>query len=112
MQPHVVRRLGPSDAAAYRTLMLEAYSLSPEAFTSSVAEREGLSIDWWASRVSAERDAHELVVGSFLDNELAGVAGLSFEQRERTKHKATLFGMYVRPAARGAGIARAIVEEV
>jgi GNAT superfamily N-acetyltransferase len=92
--------------------MLEAYSLEPEAFTSSVGERENLSLEWWSNRIAAEPEAHERVIGAFLGHELAGVAGLSFEQRERTRHKATLFGMYVRPAARGRGIAKALVEEV
>ncbi len=92
--------------------MLEAYALAPDAFTSSVAERESLPIEWWASRVSEEAGAHELVVGSFLDAEVVGVAGLSFERRERTRHKATLFGMYVRSASRGKGVAKALVAEV
>lgn len=112
MQTAIIRRLVPSDAPAYRALMLEAYSLAPEAFTSSAAERENLPLEWWSKRVAAEPEAHERVIGAFLGGELAGVAGLSFEQRERTRHKATLFGMYVRPAARCTGIAKALVEEV
>ena len=112
MKAPIIRRLLPPDAPAYRALMLEAYSLEPEAFTSSAAERAKQPIEWWTARVTDEPEAHELVIGSFLRNELTGVAGLSFEQRERTRHKATLFGMYVRPAARGRGIAKALVEEV
>jgi len=112
MHPPIIRRLLPSDAPVYRALMLEAYSLEPEAFTSSAAERECLPIEWWLKRVAAEPEAHERVFGAFLGYDLLGVAGLSFEQRERTRHKATLFGMYVRPAARGRGIAKALVQEI
>ncbi|RMM07895.1 hypothetical protein ALO95_04920 [Pseudomonas syringae pv. antirrhini] len=36
------RRLTPTDAIAYRLLMLEAYTLHPDAFTSDVKEREAL----------------------------------------------------------------------
>jgi hypothetical protein len=36
----VARRLTTSDAPLHRALMLEAYTLSPEAFTSSVTESE------------------------------------------------------------------------
>ena len=107
-----LRRLIPADAAAYRALMLEAYASTPEAFTSSVAEREPLPLDWWSARIAATPDAHERVVGAFVDAQLAGVAGLAFEQRERTRHKAILFGLYVRPAARRAGVARALVQAV
>ena len=39
-------------------------------------------------------------------------ASRSVEQRERTVHKATLFGMYVRQAMRGRGIGRLLVEHI
>lgn len=107
-----IRRLTPADAAAHRALMLEAYAQVPEAFTSSVAEREGLPLSWWAARMSGEPGAAELVCGAFDGESLVGAAGLAFEQRERSRHKATLFGMYVRPAARGQGVARRLVDTV
>lgn len=92
--------------------MLEAYRLTPEAFTSSVAEREALPLAWWAARMQDDAAAPELVVGAFVGAELVGAAGLSFEQRERTRHKATLFGMYVREGARGRGLGTRLVEQV
>jgi GNAT superfamily N-acetyltransferase len=107
-----IRRLVPSDAMAYRALMLEAYTLAPESYTSTVAERVEQPLGWWAARMADTPQAHELVIGAFVDGQLAGAAGLAFEQRERTRHKSTLFGMYVRPPARRAGLARAIVHEV
>ena len=107
-----LRRLTPADAADYRALMLEAYAIAPDAFTSSVAEREALPLQWWKSRVAEGADARELVCGAFLADDLAGVAGLRFEQRERTRHKSTLFGMFVRPRCRGAGVGRALVTEI
>ncbi|MBX3607757.1 MAG: GNAT family N-acetyltransferase [Piscinibacter sp.] len=107
-----IRRLAPPDAAAHRALMLEAYARTPEAFTSSVAEREPLPLAWWAARMSTAADPRELVLGAFVGAELVGAAGLMFEQRERTNHKATLFGMYVRETARRRGIARALVEAI
>ncbi|MGE5297190.1 MAG: N-acetyltransferase family protein [Solirubrobacterales bacterium] len=105
----VIERLAPEHAAKYRALMLEAYAAHPEAFTSSVAERENLSLTWWKARLSVEPDAKKLVLGAFDDDELAGVVGLSFEQREKARHKATLFGMYVRPQWRSRGIGRQLV---
>jgi ribosomal protein S18 acetylase RimI-like enzyme len=108
----VTRRLAPPDAPLYRSLMLEAYALCPDAFTSSVAEREMLPLQWWSTRVASEPGATELVVGAFSGDELVGAAGLSFEQRERTCHKAHLFGMYVRSAFRGKGIGRLLVGQV
>lgn len=107
-----IRRLVPTDAAQYRALMLEAYTLAPDAFTSSVTERAALPLTWWEARVAQTPDAKEVVWGVFADGVLAGVAGLAFEQRERTAHKASLFGMYVRPDGRGQGMAHQLVAQV
>src|SRR5881394_2523912 len=90
-----VKRLDPSHVAEYRALMLEAFELHPDAFTSSLAERAALPLSWWESRLNPEPQAPELVIGAFDGSRLAGVAGLSFEPREKARHKATLFGMYV-----------------
>jgi GNAT superfamily N-acetyltransferase len=106
----MIERLLPSHAGEYRTLMLEAYAAHPDAFTSSVAERAALPLAWWEARLSAEALAKEVVLGAFQDGELAGVVGLSFESREKVRHKATLFGMYVRPRWRGQGIGRELVQ--
>jgi ribosomal protein S18 acetylase RimI-like enzyme len=65
---------------------------------------------WWETRLSVEPSANELVLGAFHAGELAGVVGLSFEQREKVRHKAALFGMYVRPHSRGQGIGRQLVQ--
>jgi RimJ/RimL family protein N-acetyltransferase len=95
--------------------MLEAYQ-HPDAFTSSVAERVGLPMSWWETRL--ERD---VVLAAFRTSSsktssktslLLGVAGLSFDPREKAKHKATVFGVYVSPHARGEGIGQKLVQAV
>src|SRR6478672_10942453 len=90
-----IRRLVAADVIAYRNLMLEAYEMHVDAFTSSTAEREALPLSWWERRLRTGPDADEIVIGALEDDTLAGVVGLSFEPREKAKHKATLFGMYV-----------------
>jgi ribosomal protein S18 acetylase RimI-like enzyme len=105
-----LQRLVPSHAHEYRALMLEAYELHPDAYTSSRAERAALPLTWWKSRLDQEQQATELVLGAFQDQRLAGVAGLSFESREKARHKATLFGMYVPAGFRGRGLGRQLVQ--
>jgi RimJ/RimL family protein N-acetyltransferase len=107
-----ISRLTPVHVAEYRAIMLQAYAGEPEAFTSTVSEREPLPLDWWASRISDRPRSSGLVLGAFDGDRLVGVAGLRFGRRERTKHKATLFGMHVLPEFRGRGTARALVEAV
>ncbi|MGE0332581.1 MAG: N-acetyltransferase family protein [Ramlibacter sp.] len=104
-----IQRLQPGHAEAYRALMLDAYARHPDAFTSSVAEREALPLAWWQARLSTDAQAADWVLGAFTGDTLAGAAGLSFDTRDKARHKATLFGMYVPPVQRGAGIGRQLV---
>lgn len=96
----LTRRLRPEDASAYRDLMLEAYTAHPDAFTSSPSERKALPMAWWEERLSLGTEANECVFGAFDANELVGVAGLSFQTREKIRHKCSVFGMVVRPPHR------------
>jgi GNAT superfamily N-acetyltransferase len=105
----IVRRLTPDDVLPYRQLMLEAYGRHPDAFTSTVSERAALPMSWWESRVNEAPASSEVVFGAFDDHRLIGTAGLSFGTREKAKHKATLFGMYVPPDFRHHGVGRNLV---
>jgi ribosomal protein S18 acetylase RimI-like enzyme len=90
--------------------MLDAYGQHPDAFTSTVAERAAQPLAWWQARLAAGQDAGDVVFGALDGVRLVGAAGLAFETREKTRHKATLFGMYVPGECRGAGVGRRLVE--
>lgn len=102
-----IRRLGAGDAAAHRALMLAAYRLHGDAFTATVEERGPLPLDWWKSRIESE-----FVVGAWQGERLVGAAGLAREPRPKTRHKATLFGMYVEAAFTGRGIGERLVAAI
>ena len=104
-----IRRLNSTDAAVYRAFMLEGYALHPVAFTASVSEREPFPMTWWEGRVKDGDAAEEIVVGAFDGDRLAGVAGLRFEQRPKTRHKAWLYGMYVNADYANRGLGRRLV---
>lgn len=104
-----IQHLTPDDAAQYRALMLEAYERHPQAFTSSVREREKLPLAWWAARLDGELD---LLLGAFSEGRLLGIVGLAFELREKARHKATLFGLYVTAEQRGSGLGRQLVQHL
>ncbi|CRM20008.1 MULTISPECIES: GNAT family N-acetyltransferase [Pseudomonas] len=103
----LIRALVASDAQAYRALMLEAYGVYPQAFTSSVAERASMPLSWWEKRLDNPLDR---LFGAFADDRLAGIVGLAFEPREKARHKVTLFGMYVNAAYQRHGLGRRLVE--
>jgi ribosomal protein S18 acetylase RimI-like enzyme len=119
LQPVLLQR---AHAGEYRALMLNAYAQYPDAFTSSRGEREGLPLSWWEARLasdaqgqtSGQADAKEQVIGAFVsassgENVLAGVVGVSFETREKARHKSTLFGMVVSEPYRGQGFGDLLV---
>ncbi len=110
MHPLDIRPIPPDDADRYRALMLEAYASHPDAFTSSVDERRALPIAWWTRRLDGGPSAPERLLGAFVGERLAGSIGVGFDAREKARHKATLFGLYVPAPDRGRGIGRRLVE--
>ncbi|MBO0491719.1 GNAT family N-acetyltransferase [Pseudomonas sp. Marseille-Q1929] len=103
----IIRTLGPQDAEAYRALMLEAYGVYPQAFTSSVAEWAAMPLSWWEKRLDSPLDC---LLGAFDGDELVAIVGLAYEPREKAKHKVTLFGMYVNARYQHQGVGRQLVE--
>jgi ribosomal protein S18 acetylase RimI-like enzyme len=102
-----LRRLGPEDAALYREIRLEALSDSPDAFASTLEVEQKRPLDWFAARLT---DA--VVLGAFSESQLAGVAGFYVQPRPKHGHKGMLWGMYVQPEHRAAGIGRLLVEAI
>ena len=105
--PIDLRRLGPEDAAAYREIRLEALADSPHNFSSTLESEQDQPLDRFAARL-----ADDLVLGAFSGPCLVGVAGFYVQPRPKHRHKGMLWGMYVRPNHRAAGIGRKLVEAI
>ena len=102
-----VRRLRPEEAELFRAIRLEALATSPDAFATTFAKQAADPPAYFAETL---REA--AVFGAFLGEEIVGMAGLRREPGERKQHKGVLWGMYVRPAAQGRGLGRALVQAV
>lgn len=109
-EPIVIRAVTARDAAEIRALRLEALRDSPRAFATSVEEEEARTLEETAARI--EPGPGFVVLGAFDDGRPVGMVGLRREDHAKERHKATLWGMYVTPAARGRGVARALVQEL
>ena len=102
-----VRRLGPDDAAAFQALRLEGLARHPCAFAATPEEESGRSLAEIAARLEGQP-----VFGGFEGDTLLGVAGFAVPARAKKRHKGSLWGVYVRQAARGRGLGRALVTQV
>ena len=105
--PIELRRLGPEDAAAYREIRLEALADSPHNFSSTLESEQDQPLDRFAARL-----ADDFVLGAVSGSRLIGVAGFYVQPRPKHRHKGMLWGMYVRPDHRAAGIGRKLVEAI
>jgi ribosomal protein S18 acetylase RimI-like enzyme len=104
-----IARLAASDAERYRALMLRAYEVAADAFTSTAEERAAQSESWWVKRI-ADPASLSIGYGAFIGDELAGTATIEFATKPKTRHKAHLIGMFVSEALRGRGVGRALVQ--
>lgn len=106
-----IARLQPPDAQQYRALMLQAYGLAADAFTSTAEERAAEPESYWVKRIESTSGL-SATFGAFEGQELVGTVALEFSAKPKTKHKARVIGMYVAPAARGSGAGRALLGAV
>jgi ribosomal protein S18 acetylase RimI-like enzyme len=102
-----IRLLTPADAALFRLIRLEALEVNPEAFASTLERERDMPVVWFEQRLATSD-----VFGAFIGDTLMGVAGFRRHDGRKSAHKADLWGMYVRSAARKTGVGRRLVEAV
>ena len=111
--PINIRPLGPADAAEYQALRLRGLLESPEAFGSTYEEDVALPPEEVARRLDpAGGPAARVVLGAFSGGALVGMATCIQDHKLKSRHKATVLGMYVAAEARGRGVGRALLEHL
>lgn len=98
-----VRALGEEDWQEYRDIRLEALKESPEAFVATHDEESGYPESRWRDRMNRSRRLLAEV-----DGRPTGVVCVG--QHKGGDQVAELFGLWVRPEARGTGVAWRLVE--
>lgn len=114
-KPATIRKLGPADLGAYKTLRDEALRLHPEAFTSDHQTQRTRTPESYLGRLGLNEPlGGSFLLGAFVDDaptpRLIGSVGLERETRLKTRHIATLIGLMVLPAHTGHGVGRALVQ--
>jgi ribosomal protein S18 acetylase RimI-like enzyme len=106
VSPHpptvLIRAVGPADAVTFRAVRLRALRDHPEAFGRAPEEIDGVEVlaECFA-RASAELD---FVLGAFDGDALVGMIGCHREPLVKHRHTAYIWGVYVVPERRGAGL--------
>ena len=102
-----VRRLETPDAVLYRDIRLEALQRNPEAFGSTFEWEDAQPLSWFEASLG-----RAAIFGGFVEGTLAGMAGFAAQESSKRAHKALLWGMYVRAAARNTGLGKRLVTAV
>lgn len=108
--PALIRRLEPSDLAAYKAVRLAGLADSPFAFGSTWDEEAHQPDSFFLARIEAPPP--HAVFGAFIGGEMAGTARFTVEAGIRRRHVGWMTGVTVLPEHRRQGVATALVRHV
>lgn len=104
----LIRALTEADVVAFRELRLEGLRDHPEAFGADYHETLRRPQEFWIERL--RYDAGEAAIyGVDTGGALGGMAGIRRLEGPKLRHTAMIWGVFVRPAWRGQGIADALI---
>lgn len=112
--PYPLRRLTPADAEAAYALRLHALADAPHAFGMAVSDAEARGLDGMRQTLR-DHQGDSALFGACCagdDARLVAMAGLWRADRAKTRHRASLWGMFVHADHRGHGLGRALVEAI
>ncbi|HEY1949824.1 MAG TPA: GNAT family N-acetyltransferase [Bryobacteraceae bacterium] len=103
-----IRLLGEEDAAEWWNLKMEALRTEPLAFGKAFEEHLVTTVAAIAERFR-NRSPDNFSLGAFDGGKLVGIATFAREAGLKERHKGHIYGVYVTPAQRRKGVARALI---
>lgn len=103
----IVKLLNKNDYLDYKAIRLEMLWEHPTSFGSSYNDI-ALKNDNFFKNCITEEEVY--IFGTFINNDLIGVAGLEIPNYEKVKHKGHIFGVYVKTQYQGKLIASKLIE--
>ena len=106
-----IRLFTEQDAQTLWDLRMLALETDPWSFVESPEELRAMSVEEFATRLRADH-AENFIVGAFEQRTAVGMVGCYQEVPLKRRHKAWIWGVFVKPAERGRGIARSVMQAV
>ncbi|NBI29650.1 GNAT family N-acetyltransferase [Chengkuizengella marina] len=104
-----IKRLESVHAELYKKLRLKGLQSHPSAFGSSYEEEKEFTIEVYKSRLQSE----SMTLGAFKsDEKLIGIVTLVKEKKNKLKHRANVYAMYVDSEYHGMGTGKSLMIEV
>ena len=98
------------DADEFRRLRLRALKEHADAFGSSYETESAAPIEATAERLRRNAEAEDsFTLGAYWGSRLVGMVGFYQEAREKTRHRGSIWGMYVPSEEQGKGVGRALL---
>jgi len=102
-----IRQLNIPDLAQFKAIRIAAVEEFPTSFYPSRQELTDTPDDEFLAQIAPSE--WSAVFAAFDDSELIGIIGMKRDRREKVRHKAEVWGLYVKPSRRGNGVARQLV---
>ncbi|WP_371873511.1 GNAT family N-acetyltransferase [Massilia phyllostachyos] len=105
-----MRRLQPHEWQAYRAIRLQALADAPDAFGATLAEAQAWPLTEWETRLArAATSGIDCPLGAEMDGQLVGLCWAKVDAQ--APDLVNLYQMWVAPAARCHGVARALLDQ-
>lgn len=104
----VIREATPMDAIPFRELRLYALQDSPTAFSADYQKNLSHSKQYWEELLTMNGDESTIFLAVH-ENSLIGATGIVRGGTPKTRHSATVWGVYVRPEWRGLHLAESLI---
>lgn len=102
-----VRELTAKDLSLWKEIRLKALKECPEAYGASYEEQRDFDDEFFLKQIQETN-----LFGAFDGSQLIGTIGLSIHDSEKTKHKGSIYAVYVHPNYRSNGIGDTLLKHV
>lgn len=104
-----IREASPQDAAQFRELRLSALQDSPTAFSADYQRNLNHSPQHWEKMLTMHADESTIFL-AYHEGSLIGMTGIVRGDSPKTRHSATVWGVYVQPEWRGLHLAEELIQ--